>query len=67
MDYEKIVCNMVKAKEELNQVLIDSIEKTIKIADKYGLDRNMAVKQMGEKIYLATEMSDFKNYKCKGE
>ena len=64
---QETIENIGKVKEELDQVLVDYIEKTIKIADKYGLNRNMTAKRMGEKIFLATSMSDFKNYKCKGE
>lgn len=56
-----------RAKEELNQVFIECIEKHIKIADKYGFDRNKLLRQMGEKMHIATEVSDFSNYVCKEE
>lgn len=59
--------NFEEAREELNQVFIEFIEKNIKIADKYGFDRNKLLRQMGEKMHIATEVSDFSNYLCKEE
>ena len=50
---------------ELNQVMKNAIEDTLKIADKYELDRDETIKQMGEKIHLVTEIGTFKNYELK--
>lgn len=50
---------------ELNQVMKNTIEDTLKIADKYELDRDGLIKQMGEKMYLTTEIGTFKNYELK--
>lgn len=50
---------------ELNQVMKNAIEDTLKIADKYELDRDGLIKQMGEKMYLTTEIGTFKNYELK--
>lgn len=58
---------MKELKEELDKIIIKAIEDTIKVADKYGLDRNETVHKMGEKIYIATDMCDYSRYKCKEE
>ena len=52
-----------KARDELNAIMINMIEETIKVADKYDIDRNLLLKQMGQKTYAATEKSDFTTYK----
>lgn len=57
--------NVDNAIKELNTILINAIESTIKIADKYDIDRNSLLKQMGEKIYMTIEVSDFSTYKTK--
>lgn len=54
-----------EAKEELNNAIVECVERHIKIADKYGLDRNTLLKQFAKKISIAIEVSDFSNYKCK--
>lgn len=54
--------NVDGAINELNQIMVSVIEDTVKIAEKYGLDKNATVKQMGEKIHFATQMVDFSNY-----
>lgn len=59
--------NIDREKEELNRLFIETIEKHIRIADKYGFDRNTLLRQMGEKMHIATEVSDFSNYVCKEE
>lgn len=49
--------------DELNTIIIDAIERTLKVADKYGLNRNDLTRSMWKKIYTATELSNFENYK----
>lgn len=51
--------------KELNQVIQNAIEDTLKIADKYELDRDETIKTMGEKIHLAAEIGTFKKYGLK--
>ena len=54
--------NIDSAIKELDAVIVNAIEDTVKIAEKYGFDKNATVKKMGEKIYFATELGDFSNY-----
>ena len=54
-----------EAKRELNAAVVECVEKHIKIADKYGFDRNTLLKQFSEKIFIITETSDFSEYVCK--
>lgn len=58
---------MKELKEELDKIIIKAIEDTIKVADKYGLDRNETVNKMAEKIYVAATIGDYSGYKCKEE
>lgn len=52
-------------KKELNDIFVECIEKHIKFADEYGLDRNILLKQFGEKVSITAEISDFSKYVCK--
>lgn len=54
--------NVDNAINELNKIMVNTIEDTVKIAEKYGLDKNETVKEMGEKINFATQLGDFSNY-----
>ena len=58
--------NVDVAIKELNKVIVNVIDDTIKIADKYGIERNSLMKQMGEKIYMATDIGDFSTYQTIG-
>ena len=53
--------------DELNTILVDTIERTLKVADKYGFDRNELARDVGKHIYEATELSNFNNYKYRDE
>lgn len=59
--------NVDEAVNELNKIMVNTIEDTLKVAEKYGLDKNASVKQMGEKIHFATELGDFSNYEYRGK
>lgn len=53
-----------EALNELNKIMVNAIHDTLKVAEKYELDKNGTVTQMGEKIYHATQIGDFSEYKC---
>lgn len=58
--------NIDVARNELNKVLVGFVEETIKIADKYGFNRNELLRASAEKVDIMANVSDFTNYECRG-
>lgn len=50
---------------ELNEVILNTIEDTIKIADKHDFDRDETIKIMAEKFGLLAEVGTFASYEIK--
>lgn len=51
--------------ESLTKVQIKTVESVIKIADKYGLDRDTTLRKFADKFAFMTELGIFKNYQIK--
>ena len=51
-----------QCKDELNDVLHKVLVDTLKIADKYDLDRDETFKTMVEKLYFLSEVGTFREF-----
>lgn len=62
-------CKNLKGKElvsytnEINEVMVDAIDKVIAISDKYSVDRDDAMKHFATTLLTMSEIATFKNYK----
>lgn len=62
-------CKNLKGKElvsytnEINEVMVDVIDKVIAISDKYSADRDDAMNHFATMLLTMSEIATFKNYK----
>ena len=48
---------------ELTEIQTEAINKTVELADKYGLDRDFVIHTMVVNLSIASELGSFKEYK----
>lgn len=52
--------------EEINEVIKETTEKVILIADKYSFDRGEAMEMVGDLLFKLSRLCNFDNYEIGG-